>query len=495
MPLLLVRDLSKSYSGYLALDGMHLDLQAGEVHVLFGENGAGKSTLVNIICGAINPSSGSIELEGKPFRMASVKDARNHGIAAVFQEFSLAPDLTVEENLFLGAEMAARGFLRKAKMRLQARKMLDQLGFLLDPAARVSRLSRAECQMVEIAKAMMTEPRVLILDEPTASLTDSETRILFNVIDLLRQRDVGIIYITHRIDEIRRIGDRVTIMRDGQFIETLKASSATKTQLVESMTGRQFGNFYPQIKFDPGEPVLSVTNLATRDGSVIDANLCVKAGEIVGLAGLVGCGKSEIGRACFGLEALKSGRIEFCGDHIEHPDPRRLISAGMGFVPSDRVRDGLLMDRSTRENLSLAALGTGAFSMSGFLRREYERRFARDMGGRLGVRPLRVEGAVSDYSGGNKQKVLLGRAIASPMRLLILDEPTVGIDVGAKAEVYELLAAMVKEGLAILLISSDLPEVLSLANRVYVVQHGHISDELAGGRKTEEIALGHFFAT
>ncbi len=493
--LLRVEELSKSYSGFLALNRMTLDLRAGEVHILFGENGAGKSTLINIVCGAIAPSGGRVLLEDSPLEMNSVKDARDKGIAAVFQEFSLAPDLTIEENWFLGAEITAWVQSPKGRDARRAHSMLAELGFRLDPTALVSTLSRAECQMVEIAKAVMTNPRVLIFDEPTASLTESETLVLFSLIKRLKAKGVGMIYITHRIDEIQKIGDRVTVMRDGQFIETLDARSATKTELVESMTGRKFGDFYPHINFTPGEEVLSINGLATRDGRVSDVTLNVRAGEIVGLAGLVGCGKSEIGRACFGLEALATGEITFCGAALRDPQPRHLIALGMGFVPSDRIREGLMLGRSTRENLSISALETDVFSNCGFLRRGRERRFAQDMGTRVGVRPLRVEGAVLDYFGGNKQKVLLGRAIASPLRLLILDEPTVGIDVGAKAEVYELLATLVKEGMAILLISSDLPEVLSLSNRVYVVRHGQIADELTGHRQTEDAALANFFLT
>lgn len=492
--LLQVEDLSKSYSGFLALNRMTLDLRAGEVHVLFGENGAGKSTLINIICGALSPSGGRVLMDGDPLEMSSVKDARSKGIAAVFQEFSLAPDLSIEENLFLGSELKAFGFLQKSRMQQQARRVLVELGFNLDSAASVSTLSRAECQMVEIAKAVMTNPRVLIFDEPTASLTEAETGALFELIGRLKAKGVGMIYITHRIDEIRKIGDRVTVMRDGQYIATLEAQTATKTELVESMTGRRFGDFYPRIAFTPGEEVLSIEGLATRDGRVLDVSLSVRRGEIVGLAGLVGCGKSEIGRACFGLEPLAAGTIRFGAETLRHPGPRQLIARGIGFVPSDRIREGLMLGRSTRENLSLAALQSEAFSTCGFLRCADERRFANDMASRLGIRPLRVEGPVSDYSGGNKQKVLLGRAIATPLRLLILDEPTVGIDVGAKAELYELLADLVKEGMAILLISSDLPEVLSLSNRVYVVRQGHISKELTGERKTEDAALGSFFS-
>lgn len=492
-PLLAVENLTKNFGSFCALNQMTLDLRAGEVHVLFGENGAGKSTLINIICGALAPSGGRVILDGQPITLASVKQARDRGIAAVFQEFSLAPDLTIEENLFLGSELFSGPWLRRSEMRLRARKTLDDLGFRLDPRLRVSSLSRAECQMVEIAKAISTDPRVLIFDEPTASLTEAETAALVVLIARLKARGVGMIYITHRIEEIARIGDRVTVMRDGQFIETRDARTATRTQLVESMTGRKFGDFYPKINFTPGDEVLSVDGLATLDGRVRDATLNVRSGEIVGLAGLVGCGKSEIGRACFGLEPLSAGTIRFSGEILSRPEPRDLIERGLIYVPSDRIREGLLLGRPVRENLSLSSLESVRLSKGGVLRRREERIFALEMGQRLGVKPLRVEGAAADYSGGNKQKVLLGRAIATRPGLLILDEPTVGIDVGAKAEVYALLVDLVRQGMAILIISSDLPEVLSLSNRVYVVSHGRVTDELTGDQRTESAALGKFF--
>ncbi|MEQ9691786.1 MAG: sugar ABC transporter ATP-binding protein [Bauldia litoralis] len=491
--LLQIKKLTKYYGSFRALHDMSLELRAGEVHVLFGENGAGKSTMINIVSGATDATSGTITLDGEPLNLGSVRDARNRGIAAVFQEFSLAPELTVEENLFLGVELTSGGHLRKAEMRKKATQVLKDLGFALRPTETVNGLSRAECQMVEIAKAVMTEPRILIFDEPTASLTEGETEILFALIARLKAQGVGIVYITHRIDEIRKIGSRVTVMRDGEYVETLDAGTATKTQLVEAMTGRRFGDFYPTVSFEPGKVVLSIDGLATRDRRVSDVSLKVRAGEIVGLAGLVGCGKSEIGRACFGLEPLARGRIDFLDKTLTRPRPKDLIRAGMGYVPSDRIREGLMLGRSTRENISLSALGTSAFSTRGFLKRRFEREHARRIGERVGIRPLRVEGQVADYSGGNKQKVLLSRAITSPLRLLILDEPTVGIDVSAKAEIYDLFTELIRDGMAILLVSSDLLEVLSLSNRVYVVRQGHIAAELAGDQKTEDTALKNFF--
>ncbi len=485
--------LSRNFPGVRALADMDFDLRSGEVHILFGENGAGKSTLINILSGALRPSSGQVLLEGKPLALHSVHDARKAGIAAVFQEFSLAPDLTVEQNLYLGAELTGFGLLNKRAMRRKARQALAELGFKLSAGSLVGSLSRAEQQMVEIAKAMLTEPRVLILDEPTASLTEAEVRQLFRLVRRIKAEGVGIIYITHRMGEIQEIGDRVTVMRNGEHIATLEARAADKTQLVELMTGRSFGNFYPRIAFAPGETLLSIEGLSTQDRRVGHVSLEVHAGEIVGLAGLVGCGKSEIGRACFGLERLAGGEIVFLGERIEHPSPKKLLQRGLTYVPSDRIREGLLLERSTRENLSLSALPTPQLSRWGWLHRHREARFARELGQRMGVTPLSLERHVAAYSGGNKQKVLLGRSLASDQRLIILDEPTIGIDVGAKAEIYRLLGELVESGVGILLISSDLPEVLSLSHRVYVVHAGHIADCLTDTRITEEAALAGFF--
>jgi len=492
--LLSVRSVSRHFPGVHALTDMSLDVQAGEVHVLFGENGAGKSTLMNIICGALAPSSGQLLMHGKPVAFRSVQDARKAGVSIVHQEFSLAPDLTVEENLFLANEtLGWAGLLRKKAMHEGAKAHFRRLGFDIAPRALVRSLSRAECQMVEIAKAALTNPRILILDEPTASLTEAETAQLFALIRALRGQGVGIVYISHRISEIQAIGDRVTVMRDGRFIKTVPAAQTNRTQLVELMTGRSFGGFYPHIHFQPADPVLRVTGLATACGRVKDASLTVRHGEIVGLAGLVGCGKSEIGRACFGIQTRTAGSIFLDGAELRRTTPRRFIEAGVAYVTNDRIHEGMLLTRSVRENLSLASLKSPSLLKKGLLARGAEKRESLAMARRMSLAPLEIERSARDFSGGNMQKALLGRFLARRPRLLILDEPTVGIDVNAKAEIYAVLEQLVGEGMAVLLISSDLPEVLSLSNRVYVVRDGQTVDELADERKTEEDALSGFF--
>lgn len=493
-PLLSVRGISRHFPGVQALCDMDLDVLAGEVHVLFGENGAGKSTLMNIICGALAPSSGQLLMDGEAVTFRNVQEARKAGIAVVFQEFSLAPDLTVEENLFLANEtLGWGGILNKRCMRERALAHFSRLGFKLSPQARVRQLSRAECQMVEIAKAALTNPRVLILDEPTASLTESETVQLFALIRQFQQQGVGVIYITHRISEIQAIGNRVTVMRDGRLIRTVPAAETDRKQLVELMTGRSFAGFYPSIAFQPGEPVLTVHGLATASGLVREASLTVREGEVVGLAGLVGCGKSEIGRACFGIESVAEGAIQVGGRELGKAAPRSFIESGVAYVTNDRIQEGMLLGRSVRENIGLASLKSAALMKNGWLSRRAEKEISLGMAKRMSLAPLDIERAAYSFSGGNMQKALLGRFLARQPKLLILDEPTVGIDVNAKAEIYGVLEQLVKEGMAVLLISSDLPEVLSLSNRVYVVREGATVDELVGARKTEEAALSGFF--
>lgn len=492
--LLKLRGITKSFVGVRALDDVDFDLNTGEVHALFGENGAGKSTLINVIAGALTPERGSIELQGHREQLGSVHEARRLGIAAVFQEFSLAPALTVEENLFLGSEPKRWRLLDKRATRRRAQEALANLGFKVSPTARVSSLSRAEQQMVEIAKAILTKPKVVIFDEPTASLTEQETTQLFQLIARLKAQGVGIVYITHRIAEIFEIGDRVTVMRDGRKIQTLPLSDVDQNRLVELMTGRQIGAFFPHIAHNPGEAVLRMSDLRTRDGRVRGVSIGVRAGEIVGLAGLVGCGKSEIGRACFGLTELADGSVvEFCGERETRPLPRRMLARGLQYLPSDRRREGLMLERSTRENITLAMLSEPELKCMGFLRRRAERARAQHLAEKMGVTPLRMENAVIQYSGGNQQKIVLAKMMSRDMKVLILDEPTVGVDVSSKAEIYGFLAKMVESGIGILLISSDLPEILNLSHRVYVIHEGIVRSHFQGADITENKILESFF--
>jgi ribose transport system ATP-binding protein len=494
VPVLLRLDkVSKHFPGVIALDGVDFDLRPGEVHVLFGENGAGKSTLISLAAGVYRPTAGGIEFRGQTIDLATVHQARQLGISAVFQEFSLVPQLTVEENLFLGAELTENLFLSKRAMHIKAREILDRLGFPLKPGVRVGYLSRAEQQMVEIAKAFRSDLSVLILDEPTASLTERETQRLFTLIEQAKRQGVGIIYITHRMNEIKRIGDRITVLRDGRYVATLNVAEASEARLVELMTGRVIAQIFPKITYRPGATVLEVSGLTTAGGIVSNVSIRVQAGEIVGLAGLVGSGKSEAARACFGVEPIGAGTVTFNGEDVTGMTPRQMLDRGFFYLPPDRRTEGLVMVRGARENISLPSLGLPQFSTGPFLNRAAERSRATDLSKRLNLQPLNIERAVDHFSGGNQQKVLLAKALSREVKLFVFDEPTVGVDVGTRVAIYRFIADLCEAGAAILLISSDLPEILHLTHRAYVMYRGVLRAELTGSEITEDKVLSHFF--
>jgi ribose transport system ATP-binding protein len=491
--LLQLEGISKHFPGVVALDAVDFDLQRGEVHVLFGENGAGKSTLISLVAGVHRPTQGRIRFRDNHIDLASVHQARQLGISAVFQEFSLVPQLTVEENLFLGAELTDRGFLDKRAMHARAREIIERLGFPLKPRMRVAYLSRAEQQMVEIAKAFRAELSVLILDEPTASLTERETERLFGLIEQAKRQGVGIIYITHRMNEIKRIGDRITVLRDGRHVATLNVAEVSEARLVELMTGRVIAQIFPKIRYNPGETVLAIENLSTASGAVANVSLQVRAGEVVGLAGLVGSGKSEAARACFGLEQITAGRVVFLSENVTGRNPRVMLDRGFFYLPPDRRSEGLVMMRGARENIALPSLGLPPFSNGFFLNRRAERSRSMELAKRLNLQPLSIERPVDHFSGGNQQKVLLAKALSREVKLFVFDEPTVGVDVGTRVAIYQFIRDLCEAGAAILLISSDLPEILHLTNRAYVMHRGSLRAELAGSEISEDRVLGCFF--
>ncbi|MEM7067595.1 MAG: sugar ABC transporter ATP-binding protein [Pseudomonadota bacterium] len=493
-PLLRTLNLTKDYPGIRALDSMNFELLAGEVHILFGENGAGKSTLISMIAGANTPTDGDIEFDGIQVELDSVHEARELGISAVFQEFSLIPQMTVAENMFLGAEPTKGGLLQSKEQSRRAEEILHSLDFKLDPKSQVDQLTRAEQQMVEIAKAFRTDPKVLILDEPTASLTNHETEQLFKLVNKLKTKGVGIIYITHRMAEIREIGDRITILRDGRYIDTVDAKSISDDALVELMTGRVVGQVFPNVNYDPGEIALQVRDLHTPGaGGVNGASAVVRRGEIVGFAGLVGSGKSKFAQACFGSLDVVSGSVHFKGQHVTKPRTRDMLKRGFMYLPSDRRSDGLMMMRPARENISVASLDIKPFSNGLFLNTNSERRITNQLADRLNLSPNKPERSAGQFSGGNQQKLMLARSLTKEFDLIVFDEPTVGVDVGTRAAIYEFIAELCENGAAILLISSDLPEILNLTNRAYVFYQGKIQAELAGDDITEANVLSHFF--
>ena len=506
-PLLSARLLTRNYPGVRALDAVNFDLLPGEVHVLFGENGAGKSTLISILSGALSPSSGHIEMRGEVVNFASVHEARQRGISAVFQEFSLIPQMSVEENLFLGAEHRMKHwgqgmFLDKRAMRVEAVRLLDELGFALPPNRRADHLTRAEQQMLEIAKAFRSELSVLILDEPTASLTAHETKRLFALIRQLTAKGVGIIYITHRMGELRQIGDRISVLRDGRHVKTLPLDAADDATLVRLMSGREVGAVFPRIKHPRArksanaidDAVLRLDRLSTEDGGVKDVSLHVNRGEIVGMAGLVGSGKSAAMRAAFGIVPVASGQVFYGGAEITGQMPKQAIRRGFLYLPADRKHDGLVMMRAARESISLAALDVPPFCRGGiFIKRRDEKRQVGALAEQLNLSPNQPERAVEHFSGGNQQKLMLARSLTRDFDLIIFDEPTVGVDVGARVAIYRFIAALAESGVTVVIVSSDLPEILHLSSRAYVFCRGRITAEIPRARLSEEAVLKHFF--
>jgi ribose transport system ATP-binding protein len=492
-PVLELAAITKSFSGVRALDSVDFDLRAGEVHVLFGENGAGKSTIINIIAGTFPPTSGTYRWCGEPIEPLSSHAARVLGIRPVFQEFSLVDELTVWQNIFLGREISRGPWLRRRHMRELAAAFIAELGFELDPCARVETLDRSRRQMVEIAKALFGNLKVLILDEPSASLTEAETRRLFDLVEKLRASGVAIIYVSHRMAEIRRLADRVTVLRDGRHIATVEAGHVSDDELIQMMTGRPVGMLYPAIRHSPGAVTVEVRNLTLEDGAVADVSIRARAGEVTGIAGLVGCGKSELVRAIFGLHKIRAGEVAIRGIDRTDLSPAASLAAGTCYFPSDRVAEGLALDRPIRENASIAAIGKVPFSVRGVLDLRAEKNAIGRIAERLKLRPPNIEAMTGGLSGGNRQKVVLARGLAEDIEVFLFDEPTVGIDVGAKAEVYEVVRNLVEAGKTVVLVSSDLPEVLALSNRLYVMYRSRIAAELHGDDINEETVLSHFF--
>jgi ABC-type sugar transport system ATPase subunit len=443
------------------------------VHALLGENGAGKSTLIKIIAGVIAPDGGEIKVSGQPVRFASPREAAQHGIATVYQELLLFPELTVAENIFIGHAPRGRwGKLDWHRMRAKARALLDSLdSHDLDVDAVVGRLSVANRQRVEIAKALSRNAKLVIMDEPTAALADADARRLMDVVRKLRDRGVGIIYVSHRLAEIFALADRVTVLRDGAHIGTRAIAEVSEADLVSMMVGRVIDHLFPKGETVPGEPVLELRNVSYRN-VVKDVSLTLRRGEIVGIAGLIGSGRTELALTIFGITPATSGEILIDGKPADIRSAGAARSLGIAYVPEDRGLQGLIRPQTLRENVSLAILDRLAKAL--FIDRGKESRLARDAIARFGIRTWGPEQRVRQLSGGNQQKVVLAKWVATEPRVLIMDEPTRGIDVGAKAEIHALMSRLAEQGLAILMISSELPEVLGMSDRVLVMRGGRI---------------------
>ncbi|MDX6537085.1 MAG: rhamnose transport system ATP-binding protein [Gaiellales bacterium] len=482
-PLLVVDHASKSFGAVRALEDGWIELRRGEAHALVGENGAGKSTLVKILAGVHRPDGGRVLMDGVEVVFDTTAQSHAAGIAIIFQEPTLFPDLTVAENVFIGAQPLRSGRrIDRRRMRREVELLFEQLGVRLDPDRIARGLSIADQQIVEIAKALSADARVIVMDEPTAALTQTEVDRLFGVVETLRARGAAVLFISHRLDEVFALCQRVTVMRDGRHVVTEPAAETSTQKLIHAMVGRDLDALFPKQVAELGETVLSVRRL-TREGVFTDVSFDVKAGEIVALAGLVGAGRSEVARAIFGIDRADAGSVEVHGRKLPPASPNAAMAAGIGFVPEDRRQQGLVMPISIERNMALASLDRLRRFL--LIPRFAERRFASEWAARLQLRYGRLSDPASSLSGGNQQKIVLAKWLARRPALLIVDEPTRGIDVGTKAEVHRLLSDLANEGIAILMISSELPEVLGMADRVIVLFEGRVAGEFDRSEASE----------
>ena len=493
-PILSLAHATKTFAGVHALEDVSLDLYAGEAHGLVGENGAGKSTLVKILGGVHQPDSGSLILDGEPVLLHGPGDASERGIAVIYQEPTLFPDLSVAENVFIGRQPLRSGRrIDSRAMERDVEAIFERLGVRIDPDRIARGLSIAEQQLVEIAKALSRQARVLIMDEPTAALSPVEARRLFGVVETLRSEGSAVVFISHRLEEVFALCQRVTVLRDGKLVVSRPLEGLTSDDLIRAMVGRELETAQRETH-RPGQVVLDVQRLS-REGVFLDVSFEVHAGEVIALAGLVGSGRSEVARAIFGIDRYDAGLVSIDGQHLHKGSPTAAMRAGIGFVPEDRRQQGLVMELSVARNIALASLAS--LRKLGLIFARTELSFGAEWAKRLQVKYGRVSSPVSQLSGGNQQKVVLAKWLARRPRLLIVDEPTRGIDVGTKAEVHRLLSALATDGVAVLVISSELPEVLAVADRVLVMREGRLVANMARSEATEEaiVAAGTGQAT
>jgi rhamnose transport system ATP-binding protein len=486
-PLLEVRGVTKSFGAVAAVAGVSFGLYPGEAHALVGENGAGKSTIVKMLAGVHKPDDGTLLLDGRPVEFGSPADAKAAGIAVIYQEPTLFPDLSVAENIVMGRHpRKGLGRIDRAAIRAEAERLFTRLGVRIDPARPARGLSIADQQIVEIAKALSADARVLVMDEPTAALSRVEVERLFTVARALRQEGAAIMFISHRFEEITELCQRVTIMRDGKHVSTDLLEDVTVDDMVKRMVGRDLDALFPKQDVAPGAVVLEVEGLA-REGVFRDISFSVRAGEIVAFAGLVGSGRSEVVQAVFGVDERDAGVVKINGKKLKAHSSRAAMAAGMALVPEDRRQQGLIMDLSIERNVTLPR--SRALSKLGFLTGASERQEARHWTERLRTKYRRLGDPVGTLSGGNQQKVVLAKWLAMAPKVLIVDEPTRGIDVGTKAEVHRLMSALAAEGVAIVMVSSELPEVLGMADRVLVMREGRLVAELPRADATEDAVM------
>ena len=480
-PVVRFRNVSKEFPGVLAVDSVDLEIMPGEVHVVAGENGAGKSTLMKLLSQVERPSGGEVEISGEPVEYHGPRYAQTLGVAMVYQEFALASHLSIAENLYMGREPGRFGFVNRRAETQEASGLLERVGLHTDPDRVVMGLTVAEMQRVEIAKALAIDAKVVIMDEPTATLAEKEIEDLFEVIRDLTSQGIAILYISHRLDEIFRIADRVTVMRDGKIVDTLPIDELDEDKLVRLMVGREIGNLYPKTEVEIGDVVLRAEGI-TRGHVLKDCSFEVRAGEILGFAGLVGAGRTELARAVFGADRIDSGTIELDGRKLHIRGPENAIEVGIGYLTEDRKGEGLALQLGVDQNITLAHLPTSF----GLINLAEERRIARRRVDELNIRTPSIRRRVQVLSGGNQQKVVVARWLETRARVLFFDEPARGIDVGAKAEMFSLIEDLAKEGRAIVIISSYLPELLNMCDRILVMHEGEVAGVIPRKEFSEE---------
>lgn len=488
-----MKHIDKSFGGIQALKDVTFGVRRGEVHALVGENGAGKSTLMKILSGAYRKDSGEILILGKPAHISNSLEGKKAGIGIIYQEFALASDLTVAENIFMGEEISGKKpIVRWGKLYAQASALLDRIGFQIDPRLKVRDLSVAYQQMTEIAKALHQNAKVLVLDEPTAVLGPQEAEKLFEVINRLQQEGVSIVYISHRMNEVFRISDRISVLKDGEMMGTLETSQTSQDQVITRMIGRQMGEMFPPKQSNVTETVLEVENLQ-RNNIVKGVSFRVHAGEVLGIAGLVGAGKTETVRLIFGADRRTGGDIRLYGQKLKIKSPTDAVKHGISYVPENRKEHGVLLHMSTRINTTMSDLSTYTGPL-GIIKSSSETEHVWEMIRKLEIKVNNTETHVKDLSGGNQQKVSLAKWISIESKVVILDEPTRGVDVGAKIEIYKIIRELAKQGLAIIFISSEMLEIIGMSDRVLVMHEGRLSGELGGKELSEgnimQLAVG-----
>ncbi len=488
-PLLKLEGISKSFPGVRALHNVHMEVRKGEVHALLGENGAGKSTLMKILSGAYSRDTGEIYWEGQSITIHNPREAQDLGIGIIYQEFNLIPQLSIAENVWISREPFRNRRLQLLdwkEMRRRTQVLLDDLHLPLDPRRPVAGLGVAQQQMVEIAKALSLDAKLLIMDEPTSALSETEIKQLFTLIRRLKDRGVSVVFISHHMDEVFEICDRGTVLRDGEFIATVDLADATEDDIIRLMVGRNLDQQFPKMAPRRGEEALRVEGL-NRDGLLHDINFSAYAGEILGIAGLVGAGRTELMRAVFGADPIDSGRVIIFGKETDVKSPQTAIRAGMGLLPEDRKQQGLVLMMSVLHNMSMASLDRLTSHL--LLRLGDERTQANGFVQKLRIMTPGINQQVQFLSGGNQQKVVLAKWLASQSKILIFDEPTRGIDVGAKIEVYNLMNSLVESGVAVIMVSSEMPELLGMSDRILVMHEGSIAAELSRQEATQEKVL------